>query len=468
METIRDAGPAPSPSTRTLPTLQKAVYALGDHTVNIGFAALAFHYLFFLTEVVGMRPSLAGLVLWVGRLADAFTDPLMGRISDNTNWRLGRRRPYFLLGALPYGAAYALMWLDVPFQSQTALFVYYSLAYLGFSLTVTVLSVPYLALIPEMAFDYQERTSLNSFRGAGAMAGALVVAVGLRPLADLLGGGSRGFAGAGLVYGIWCALPWIAVYAASFEREGFRRPKHAPFFRAVRELFHHHAYRAVAMLYLFSRMAVDLAMAMLIFYFEYWLRRPGDFEISMGLLLVFVLVSLPAWVKVSHRTDKRSLFLAACVMWMVLQIAFLAANPSWPRLLVFAMAAFAGVAYAAIEMMPWSMLGDVVDEDEVESGERREGLYAGSFMLLRKISGPTGVLLAGVVLEAADFRGEGAAQPESAVQAIRALTAVAPLAFVALGAWAARDYPLSRAAHARILHALATRRGGSLAARPDS
>ncbi len=466
METTGSA--ASAPSSRTLPTLHKAIYALGDHTVNIGFAALAFHYLFFLTEVVGMRPALAGLVLWVGRIADAFTDPLMGRISDNTNWRLGRRRPYFLLGALPYGVAFSLMWLDVPFQSQTALFVYYSLAYLGFSITVTVLSVPYLALIPEMAFDYQERTSLNSFRGAGAMAGALVVAVGLRPLADALGGGARGFAGAGLVYGVWCALPWVAVYAASFEREGFRRPKHVRFLVAVRELFRHHAYRVVAMLYLFSRMAVDLAMAMLIFYFEYWLRRRGDFEIGMGLLLVFVLISLPVWVRVSHRTDKRTLFLAACMMWMALQVAFLAATPGWPRVLIFAMAAFAGMAYAAIEVMPWSMLGDVVDEDEVASGERREGLYAGSFMLLRKISGPTGVLLAGVVLEATGFRGEGAAQPESALQAIRGLTAVAPLVFVAIGAWVARDYPLSRAAHARILQALATRRSGSPATRPDS
>lgn len=424
------------------------------------------HYLFFLTEVVGLRPALAGLVPWVGRIVDALTDPIMGRISDRTAWRRGRRRPYFLIGALPFGLAFALLWLDVPIESQLGRFLYYAAAYVFFSVAVTVLSVPYLALIPEMAFDYQERTNLNSFRAAGAMLGA-VVAVGLRSLAQQAGGGATGFAAAGAAFGVWLAVPWLAVWAVSWERPGFRRPVHTGLGVALRDLFRHRAYRVVATLFLFSRIAVDLVLAMLIFYFEYWMRRPGDFEWSMFLLLASVLLALPVWLRISTRTDKRTLFLAGAAAWVGVQLAFLAANPDWPRWLVLALACWAGLAYAAIEVMPWSMLGDVVDEDELQSGERREGLYAGSFMFLRKLGGPSGVLLAGVVLDATGF-GRSEPPPEAAIGAIRALTALAPLAFVALAAWAASRYPLSRAAHARILQALAARRSGSRATSPDS
>ena len=82
---------------RTLSVAQKLVYASGDHTVNLSLSALALFYLFFLTEVAGLRPALAGAVPLVGRVVAGCFDPVMGRISDQTRTRWGRRRPYFLL-----------------------------------------------------------------------------------------------------------------------------------------------------------------------------------------------------------------------------------------------------------------------------------------------------------------------------------------------------------------------------------
>ena len=103
----------------------KVIYSLGDHTVNLVLAALTLLYVIFLTDIIGLRPALAGAVPWIGRAVDAFTDPLMGRISDLTPWKRGRRRPYFLIGAIPFGVSFALLWLDVPFGSQLGKFAYY-------------------------------------------------------------------------------------------------------------------------------------------------------------------------------------------------------------------------------------------------------------------------------------------------------------------------------------------------------
>ena len=112
---------------------RKLVIGLGDHTITLSLASLSLFYVFFLTEHVGLRPALAGAVPLVGRFVDALTDPLMGRISDQTRWRWGRRRPYMLLGALPFGASFAALWLDAPVHTQLGMFAYYSGAYIVYS-----------------------------------------------------------------------------------------------------------------------------------------------------------------------------------------------------------------------------------------------------------------------------------------------------------------------------------------------
>jgi Na+/melibiose symporter-like transporter len=268
-----------------LPVRTKLVYAWGDHTVNLSLSALSLLYFVFLANVVGLRPALAGAVPLIGRAVDAFTDPLMGRLSDLTRFRAGRRRPYFLIGALPFGASFALLWSAAPMGSQGALFAYYGLTYVLYSVSVTVLSVPYLALLPEMALDYDERTSLNTYRSAAAILGTLA-AVSLRPLAEAFGGGREGFASAGAVAAVWLTLPWLFVYAVSFERKDFQRPVQIPFREAALAVARHGTYRRLCALFLCARIAVDLIGAMFLPFFIFWLGRPGDFDIALPSLLI--------------------------------------------------------------------------------------------------------------------------------------------------------------------------------------
>lgn len=190
-----------------LPTRVKAGYALGDHAVNVQLAAMSLFYLYFLTDVAGLSPGLAGLVLLAGRAVDAFTDPAMGRISDRTRWRFGRRRPYFLIGALPFGITLALLFTRLPFDREWLLFTAYAGLYMVNTLFSTVLQVPYMALLPEIAVSYQERTSANVWRQLGVVAAVLGAAVSVRPLVEWFGGGADGWARMGFVLGAWVALP---------------------------------------------------------------------------------------------------------------------------------------------------------------------------------------------------------------------------------------------------------------------
>jgi Na+/melibiose symporter-like transporter len=395
----------------------------------------------------------------VARGLDAFADPIMGRITDATTWRAGRRRPYFLLGALPFGLGFAALWWTPPVSSQAGLFAYYTTAYVLVSLAMTVLSVPYLALIPEMALGYDARTALNTYRSAGAVVGTLA-AVGIRPLAEALGGGSQGFLAAGTVYGVALAAPWLLVHRVSFERPEFQeRGAEAGLLDALRAVFSHRTFTQLTALYIFGRIAMDLVGTLVILYMTHWILRSRDFEPLMGLFLVCVLAALPIWLRLARHHDKATVFVVGSIAWAAVSLVAVAFGPDTPRWMLFVWAAAAAFGYAVVDIMPWSMVGDVIDEDDLAHSERREGLYNGVFTFLRKLGGALGVFLVLGVLDLAGFekRAEGAAQSEAVRQTIRWLTALSPCVFLLIGVAFARGYPLGRAEHARIAAALAER-----------
>jgi sugar (glycoside-pentoside-hexuronide) transporter len=455
---------ASAPPRARLSVASKVVYGLGDHTVNLVLSAASLLYLAFLTQYGGLRPALAGIVILIAHAVDAVTGPLMGRISDLTRSRFGRRRGYFLLGAVPFGFFFALMWSTPGFESEAARFAYYLAVYGIVSCFMTCVSVPYLALIPEMATGYDERVSLNTYRTVAAVLGTFA-AVGMKELADAFGGGAAGWQQSAWWMGAWTALPWLAVFAVSFERPDFARPVQLGFVEGARLLLRHRSYRKLVGLYLHARIAVDLIGAMFLLYFTYWIGREGDFSITLTFFLSLVVVALPIWERISKRSEKRTVFIVGTLWWALIQVGIFFALPDWPRWTLFAITGLAAIGYAVADLMPWSMLGEVIDEDELATGERREGVYVGFFMFLRKLGGGVAVAGIGFVLDLCGFDGSlpREQQSELALEAIRVSTALVPAAFLLFAVQVARGYGLGRAEHARILEAIARR---DAAARP--
>jgi len=441
----------PTQRGERLPVRTKIVYALGDVSSNTVLATLSLVFAsYFLVEVAGLRPLYAGLVPLIGRVVDAVTDPLMGRISDHTSWRWGRRRPYLLIGAAPMGALFGLVWWTPQGLSELGKLAYYTAAYSSLMCALTVISVPYLALQPEMALDYDERTSLNAYRNVGSVIG-IILALSLRPLAEIAGGGAAGFTAVGTAFGVALALPWLAVHRATFERPEFRRTApEVPFFRALGACLRQRAFRRLVGLYLWGRVAIDLTGVMLVLYFTHWIGRSEDFEIMMLIFMVSGVAVLPLWIQISRRVDKSSAFIAGAVWWMFGLVGMLFVQPDWPRWMLMAFAPIVAAGYAAVDLMPWAMLGEIADEDELASDERREGIYNGLFTFLRKLAGALAVFTALTILDVAGLQ-PGGAQTERTLWAIRLLTSVAPaMCLVFAVAWA-RGYPLTRARHEAIV-----------------
>ncbi len=166
---VRNPIATPQLSRRT-----KFIYSLGDWGTSAATVARNTFWFIFLTNVVGIGPGVAGTVVLVGRIWDSINDPLVGTLSDRVQTRWGRRRPFLLFGAVPFGLAFFLMFYVPPIDSTAGLAIYYSFVFLLFDTLYTLVNVPYIALTPELTEDFDERSNLAGWRMGSSILAALI------------------------------------------------------------------------------------------------------------------------------------------------------------------------------------------------------------------------------------------------------------------------------------------------------
>ena len=176
----------------------KLLYGSGDWGISSGTMMRSIFYAIYLTDVVGLDPRLASYGALAGIVWDAINDPIVGILSDRIHTRWGRRRPFLLWFAIPFGLSFVMLWSAPTWESQTALLVYVTLAFMIADTLQTLIAVPFLSLTPELTADYDERTALTSFRSFFQLFGAMVVVIAAPAACGQ--GGRRGWHTAAGVY----------------------------------------------------------------------------------------------------------------------------------------------------------------------------------------------------------------------------------------------------------------------------
>lgn len=161
-----------------VPLKEKIGYALGDGAANIAWRGVATFLFIFYTDVFGLSPATAGLVLLTARFSDGISDIVMGILGDKTNSKYGKFRPWILWTAIPLGLILALLF-TTPDLTDSGKIIYAYVSYIAFTLIYTANNIPYGALMGVMTGDDKERTSIGSFRMTGAFAGGMLVQVAL-------------------------------------------------------------------------------------------------------------------------------------------------------------------------------------------------------------------------------------------------------------------------------------------------
>ena len=191
-----------------LPRLRKILYAVSDYSFSFTDTTMSVLFAIFMTDVAGLSLSNAALVILIGHVWDAVTDPVMGFLTDRTRTRWGRRRPYLLFGAIPFGFMFAMLWFRPPTQNPILLTAYFTAAYFFYDTCVTLITMPYFALTPEMTQDYDERTSLTMYRMAFSITGSLTAfIVPLLIIGKMHPENAPRVFIMGLIFGTICAIP---------------------------------------------------------------------------------------------------------------------------------------------------------------------------------------------------------------------------------------------------------------------
>jgi len=462
-----------------LPFWLKLLYGSGDWGLSsIGMMRSIF-YALYLTDVVGIEPRLASLGALVGIVWDAINDPLIGMLSDRMQTRLGRRRPFLLWFAFPFGLSFVVLWSAPNWESQIGLTIYVTLAFMISDTLTTLVAMPYLALTPELTRDYDERTTLSSFRTVFQLLAAIAVVVAAPMIVDkvIYAGGSQqqGFMLAGAIFGVTGAFPLF--FIGLFVREKFTPEQQVdlPFRETLRIAWKNIPFRYAAGIYMFNWSAVDMIAITFPYFLLYWVAQGNllakinilgvDLALEsafFGTMMFVCILCVPFWLWLARTRNKREAYILGMIFWVIVQGLIFTIQPGDMDYLLL-IGALAGVGVSAAYILPDSILPDVIEWDELRTRRRQEGVYYGIRTLIRKLTGALVIFLTLQVLGWSGYQSPPDdavrfTQPDSALIAIRLMVSIWG-AFILTGtiilAWM---YPLSREKYERIKKLLKRRR----------
>jgi GPH family glycoside/pentoside/hexuronide:cation symporter len=445
-----------------LTRLTKIVYGSGDSGLSLTLTTIGVYFSFFLTNTVGLSPVMAALAICIGRIWDVVNDPLIGYLSDRTRTRWGRRRPFLLFGALPFAFMFTLMWWKPPLTG-TALVVYYAAAYLLFDTAATFVYMPYFALTPELSRSYDERTSLTSYRMFfSIIAGLVAFAVPSLVIGKFGPGSASKMLAIAAVFGLASALPLLIVFLGVRERKEYSEAAPPQLLKALKAAFQNPPLLFSLGIYVFTWVTIDLMQTILLYFIAYCVMIPDKSMWLMLAIFATAICVLPFWNWAAGKWGKKTAYIAGVALWAVVQMVLITLGPSSGFPLILGLCVLAGIGVGAAHVLPWAILPDAVEWDEWKTGERHEGIFYSLVTLCQKCASVVAIPLALFLLGAFGYvPGGTAAQPESAVFAIRLITGPIPAVLLGCGILCAVFYPVTRGMHARIIRELEERRGSS-------
>jgi Na+/melibiose symporter-like transporter len=470
------------PSALKLTWSKKALYGSGDVVNAIKTTLFALFTLYFYTAVMGLSGTLVGIVSAIGLMWDALIDPYIGYISDRAQTAYGRRHPFMLAGALTMGAS---LWafLSPPQDLSTALlFLWMLISSLLVRTSTSVYLVPYFALGAELSADYHERTSISAFRSILALVGTLLTA----SLSFLVFFPERtpgvdpklayaGYPSMGLTFGLIMTVIGLTTTLGTFSlvphlpgREAGLPVQPRPNFLAgFIDALRNPSFAAIFVSFSLFFWGVVINSTLSIHYLTYYAKITSSSALS-SFQAVFYLggsLGILCWMAVARHVEKKLLYILSAVItaafllgaYLLIGEGRILGTGNVPAL--FVGHALAGVFGSIFWFIPWSMVADTIDEDELVTGYRREGSLTGIFFFGHQLASGLSVLFGGMLLDWYAGLVPGQAEQSALTsERIGILYGVLPAALILCAALVALRYKLSRSRMAEIQRELGQRR----------
>jgi GPH family glycoside/pentoside/hexuronide:cation symporter len=359
----------------------------------------------------------------------------------------------------PFALVYMLMWWKPPFDSQVALAIYYAVAFILYDTAATVLYMPYFAMTPELTSDYDERTKLTTYRMAFSILGAMIGYVVPLAIIGTMGPESASrvmTVGAGVA--VVSILPMIAVFFGTRERAEFQKQEQPGIKESLKAAVKNKPFLFAIGIFLLTWTAFDVLQTVLLYFLKYRLNLAGSGDLIFGVLFVGALVSLPFWSWASSRWDKRKAYIGAMGFLAAVMLFLGFMDPSWGLVAMGILSALAGFGVGAIQLLTWAMIPDAIEWDELQTGQRHEGMFYSLVTTFRKVAVSLSIPMAMLMLEWTGYVANAETQPHSAIFGLQMLIGPIPAICLLGGILLASFYPLTRAKHAELRARLEERR----------
>ena len=441
------ANPAPQPR---LPLWVKAAYGFTDTGINVFVIFKGLLVLQFLVKFVKVDPFVAGLVTSSVLVIDIITDPIMGRISDATPGRFGRRHPYLFLGA-PLMALFIIITFMVPAgmvgtAAAAWVFVFFVLGSIAFTMVV----IPLGALSVEITNSPKERSTMTAWRMASASLGILLAGAVFPILIGMMGHTMAAI--------VFAPIVVVTIWIGTFATYPFRvsePPVSMPYMDQIRLAWKNHRFVALVIIYGVQTLGISIITAGIPFAADDLIRVTdssvvkglyvlGAFSTMFALFVLGSMVSQPIWALLSSRLGKGTTFMVGIGLYVVVLVAFYFVLPSAAMLnsgitnlgLITIFIFLVGVSNGCYQQLPWAIMPDLVDYSNDQGEEAVAGVFSGLWLLGQKIGNALGPLLIGAVLSAYGFietaAGEVVTQPDAAIDALRWSMTLVPAVLMAV------------------------------------
>jgi GPH family glycoside/pentoside/hexuronide:cation symporter len=432
--------------------LKKIGYSAGDFGISISYFVVGFFFMYYLTDIVGISPLLAGTVILIGKVWEAISNPLVGILNDRTKSRFGKKRVFIFLGAIPFAISFMLLWLIPNSFNESVRFIMALAAFLLYSTAYSVVSVPYMALVPIMTRDYDERTQITGIR-------AIFSTVGI-----ILGGASAllissftdetlGLRTMAIGFGIFTALSLlIAARSVKGVEENDKKSQDTvpARFKQYITIARSRHFLILLIFKFLGAIATGCLMASIPYFARHILVDVGSSTYGLAIYTITSALLIPVWYKLTNRFDKRRLLLIANSLGAIILLAMGIFINDSSAYLFFIGCGLLGIIMSSYLLIPYSLVPDVVDFYRHETGERHESVYFGLWMTVHQLGIAVAGFILGAFLNLLGYAGNAEVQTGSALVAVRLAFGLIPGLFLVFAAIVLQKYGITRAIYQKI------------------
>lgn len=423
---------------------EKIGYALGDTAANIAWRSLTTFLLVFYTDVFGISAAAAGVLLLVARISDGGLDIVVGMLADRTNTKHGKFRPWILWSAVPLGVLMALTFTTPDF-SYTGKLIYAYFTYILMLFVYTSNNIPYSALMGVMTSSHKERTSLSSFRFAGAYLGGIITQGFLIYLVMFLGNGNKNL---GYQYSMYLFAALLVgflliTYFTTKERVLPSKDQQTNVGKDLKDLLTNRPWLILLLIGFLFVTYNSIKQGITVIYFERYLNNVSLTAYYMVALLVISVIAALVTTPLANFFGKRNLFVYVIIFSGLANGVLYFFGPS-DITAIFTFGILSEFGAGIMPVLFFAMLGDSADYSEWKNNRRATGLFYSAGTFAMKFGGGVAGAIIGFVLSAYHYNGMEASTVPGAIPGIKLLMSWVPGIFAAIGASVLMFYPLTK------------------------